>query len=111
MNNYQSTLLKICSVMITVNMLFAFTLAQSAQFSWPQGKKIALSLSFDDARNSQVEGGTALLDKYGVKATFYVVPSAVEKRLEGWKKSCCQWARNCESFFESPVFREFFMVA
>ncbi len=87
MNNYQSTLLKICSVMITVNMLFAFTLAQSAQFSWPQGKKIALSLSFDDARNSQVEGGTALLDKYGVKATFYVVPSAVEKRLEGWKKA------------------------
>ncbi len=62
-------------------------LAQSATFAWPQGKKIALSLSFDDARNSQVEGGTALLDKYGVKATFYVHPSAVEKRLDGWKKA------------------------
>ena len=73
--------------MITFNMLNAFTLAQSAPFVWPQGKKIALSLSFDDARNSQVEGGTALLDKYGVKATFYVVPSAVEKKLEGWKKA------------------------
>ena len=35
---------------------------------------------------SQVDSGTTLLDRYNVKATFYVVPSSVEKRLEGWKK-------------------------
>ena len=56
-------------------------------FGWPTGKRVAVSLSFDDARASQVEGGTALLDRYGVKATFYVVPSAVEKKLEGWKQA------------------------
>ena len=56
-------------------------------FSWPQGKEAAISLSFDDGRYSQVEGGTALLDSLNVKATFYVVPSAVEERLEGWKKA------------------------
>jgi peptidoglycan-N-acetylglucosamine deacetylase len=56
-------------------------------FTWPDGKRVAVSLSFDDARASQVEGGTALLDRYGVKATFYVVPSAVEKKLEGWKRA------------------------
>jgi peptidoglycan/xylan/chitin deacetylase (PgdA/CDA1 family) len=56
-------------------------------FSWPNGKRVAVSLSFDDARASQVEGGTALLDRYGVKATFYVVPSAVEKKLDGWKQA------------------------
>lgn len=54
---------------------------------WPDGKKVALSLSFDDARLTNVDKGTVLLDQYGVKATFFVVPSAVKKRLEGWKKA------------------------
>lgn len=36
---------------------------------------------------SQVDSGTALLDSFGVKATFFVVPSNVEKRLDGWKKA------------------------
>src|SRR5688572_24482762 len=60
---------------------------RSAPIVWPAGKQTAVSLTFDDARFSQVEGGTALLDQYGVKATFYVVPSWVEQRLEGWKKA------------------------
>jgi peptidoglycan-N-acetylglucosamine deacetylase len=59
----------------------------SSTFKWPEGKRVALSLSFDDARASQVEGGTALLDRYNVKATFYVVPSSVERKLDGWKKA------------------------
>lgn len=64
-------------------------LAQQAEstFAWPEGKQIAISLSFDDARASQVDAGTALLDQYGVKGTFYVVPNSVKKRLEGWKKA------------------------
>ena len=56
-----------------------------APFKWPDGKRVALSLSFDDGRVSQVEGGSALLDRFGVKATFYVTPAAVERRLDGWK--------------------------
>lgn len=59
----------------------------SEKIRWPDGKRMAISLSFDDARYSQVDSGTAVLDQYGVKATFYVVPSSVEKRLEGWKKA------------------------
>jgi peptidoglycan/xylan/chitin deacetylase (PgdA/CDA1 family) len=34
-----------------------------------------------------VDTGTALLDRYGVKATFFVVPSGVEQRLDGWKRA------------------------
>ncbi|QHT66758.1 polysaccharide deacetylase family protein [Rhodocytophaga rosea] len=60
---------------------------QKTTVSWPESKRMALSLSFDDGRMSQVDKGTALLDEYGVKATFYVVPSAVQQRLEGWKKA------------------------
>jgi peptidoglycan/xylan/chitin deacetylase (PgdA/CDA1 family) len=59
----------------------------AAPIVWPNGKKVALSLSFDDARLTNVDLGTALLDQYDVKATFFVVPASVKKRLEGWKKA------------------------
>jgi peptidoglycan-N-acetylglucosamine deacetylase len=76
------------SILLTVLLLsfIAFAQQPSTNFTWPDGKRAALSLSFDDARQSQVDVGVALLDKHKVKATFYVVPSAVERRLEGWKK-------------------------
>jgi peptidoglycan-N-acetylglucosamine deacetylase len=60
---------------------------QPAKFAWPKGKQMALSLSFDDARLSQPDKGIPVLDKYGVKATFYLIPSAMEQRLDGWKKA------------------------
>jgi peptidoglycan/xylan/chitin deacetylase (PgdA/CDA1 family) len=56
-------------------------------FRWPAGKQAALSLTFDDARLSQIDTGLALLDKYGIKATFYVSVDNLEKRLEGWKRA------------------------
>ena len=60
-------------------------LAQSETFSWPQGKKMALSLSFDDARTVQLTTAIPLLDEYGVKATFFLVSSSIEQNLQGWK--------------------------
>jgi len=48
---------------------------------------MAISLSFDDARPSQVDVGVPLFDSYGVKATFYVTPSRVEERLSEWRKA------------------------
>lgn len=61
--------------------------ATSQDFSWPENKKVAISLTFDDARESQVLVGTDLLDQFNIKATFFVVPSAVEKQLERWRKA------------------------
>jgi beta-glucosidase len=58
-----------------------------SEFVWPQGKRAALSLTFDDARPSQVDNGLPLLEKYQVKATFYVSPQALEERLVGWKRA------------------------
>src|SRR5215831_13962008 len=58
--------------------------AQNA-FQWPDGKRVAVSLSFDDARESQVTAGAALFKRAGAKATFYVQPPNVQKRLDGWK--------------------------
>ncbi len=54
---------------------------------WPQGKRGAISLTFDDARPSQIDSGLPLLERYGVRATFYVSPSAVKQRLDGWRRA------------------------
>lgn len=59
----------------------------ASNFSWPENKRAALSLTFDDARLSNVDVGTVLFDKHEVKATFYVIPSGVRERLEEWKQA------------------------
>ena len=60
--------------------------AAAGEFAWPEGTSAAVSLTFDDARPSQVDNGLAVLDRLGAKATFYVVPVRVESRLASWKK-------------------------
>ncbi|UCC97788.1 MAG: polysaccharide deacetylase family protein [Phycisphaerales bacterium] len=56
-------------------------------FHWPQGKRAAISLTFDDARLSQIDRGLPILNEYGVKATFYVSLKSLEKRLDAWKQA------------------------
>ena len=58
---------------------------RSERFPWADRRRVALSLTFDDARLSQTDAGIPLLDRHGLKATFYVSPRGVEPRLEGWK--------------------------
>jgi peptidoglycan/xylan/chitin deacetylase (PgdA/CDA1 family) len=60
------------------------------RFAWPGGKRVAVSLSFDDARASQVDTGVPLFEKYGAKVTFYVNPPNLEKRLAGWKNAAAK---------------------
>jgi peptidoglycan/xylan/chitin deacetylase (PgdA/CDA1 family) len=55
--------------------------------AWPNGARVAVSLSFDDARLSQPDAGIPMLDSFGVKATFYLNPSPMKERLDGWKKA------------------------
>jgi peptidoglycan/xylan/chitin deacetylase (PgdA/CDA1 family) len=57
----------------------------SSQFVWPEGKRAAVSLSFDDARASQLDVGMPLLAAHGVKATFYVSIVPLQTRLPEWK--------------------------
>lgn len=48
---------------------------------------MGLSLTFDDARLSQADLGIPLLDKYNVKATFYLSPDNMIERTDSWKKA------------------------
>jgi peptidoglycan-N-acetylglucosamine deacetylase len=56
-------------------------------FHWPNGKRAAVSLSFDDARTSQVDTGLALFAQHHVKVTFFLQAENISKRLKGWKKA------------------------
>jgi peptidoglycan/xylan/chitin deacetylase (PgdA/CDA1 family) len=61
--------------------------ANKKAFRWPDGKRAAISLSFDDARLSQIDVGLDLLDICALKATFCVLPGGVKQRLEGWRRA------------------------
>ena len=59
--------------------------AEPQLFRWPEGKRAALSLTFDDARPSQLDTGLPILDAHGAKATFYVSPGNMEPRASDWR--------------------------
>ncbi len=66
---------------------YAAPARQKSTFVWPEGKRGAISLTFDDARVSQTEVGLPLLDRYGVKATFYISPGPFQTHLPAWKQA------------------------
>lgn len=55
------------------------------QYRWQQQKKAVVSISFDDARTSQIDTGIPILNRYGLRATFYVSPPNLPTRVEGWR--------------------------
>lgn len=57
------------------------------KFSWPDGKISAISLTFDDAHISQIDKGIPLFDKYNIKATFYISPTSIKRRISAWKEA------------------------
>lgn len=72
----------------TISLLFvAFSTDLHAVEDWPKGNKVAISLSYDDALNSQLNNALPALNKRGMKASFYVVPFShvFRKRLEEWR--------------------------
>jgi peptidoglycan-N-acetylglucosamine deacetylase len=56
-------------------------------FTWPEGTQAAVSLTFDDARISQITTGIPILDRYGAHATFYVSLNNLTRRLDEWRKA------------------------
>jgi hypothetical protein len=58
---------------------------RATDFHWPEGKRAAISLTFDDARYSQITRCLPILDKYGTKATFYVSIKPMEEHADAWK--------------------------
>jgi peptidoglycan/xylan/chitin deacetylase (PgdA/CDA1 family) len=63
-----------------------------ASFHWPAGIKAAVSLAYDDALDSQLDHAIPALNKYGLRATFYLQLSnpSVGKRMAEWRAAAAQ---------------------
>ena len=57
------------------------------QAFWPNGIKAAVSLSFDDALDSQLNNALPLMNRRSIKGTFYVNPS----RTTRWEEQVPKW--------------------
>jgi peptidoglycan-N-acetylglucosamine deacetylase len=63
------------------------TMPTSDGFTWPDGKRAAVSLTFDDSRATQAEQGIPLLDTFGVKATFFASLASLQTRTQRWREA------------------------
>nr|WP_316643642.1 polysaccharide deacetylase family protein [uncultured Roseateles sp.] len=78
-----------------VALLLSLGMAQAGHtegFKWPGGAKAAVSLSYDDALNSQLDNALPALNAHGLKATFYLTLASevVAKRLPEWRRAAAQ---------------------
>ncbi len=58
-------------------------------FVWPKAAKAAVSLAYDDALDSQLDNALPVLDRYRLKASFYLQLSnpAVSRRMADWRRA------------------------
>lgn len=75
-----------------------------AAFSWPGGARAAVSLAYDDALDSQLDHAIPVLDRHGVKGTFYLQLSnpPVAQRMEAWRAA----ARNGHELGNHSLFHQ-----
>ena len=59
----------------------------SATFAWPHGARAAVSLAYDDALDSQLDNALPVLNRYRLKASFYLQLSnpSVSRRMAEWR--------------------------
>lgn len=60
----------------------------TTNFQWPEDKKAAVCLTFDDGQDSHLDNAIPLLDSFNIKATFYCPGNkeSLHNRLSEWKK-------------------------
>ncbi|MGI9544436.1 MAG: polysaccharide deacetylase family protein [Cyclobacteriaceae bacterium] len=86
-NTSRRNMIRILLIILSSSTFYSLEAQENnGSFQWPVGKQAALSLSFDDARRSNVDIGLELFRKLDTNVTFYVVPEAMKDRLDGWKE-------------------------
>jgi len=74
--------------------LAAASLVHAAEpaFKWPHGEKAAVSLSYDDAIDSQLDNAIPALDRAGLHGSFYLTLSnpSIARRLPQWRAAAAR---------------------
>ncbi len=60
---------------------------QEAAYTWPDDNRMALSLTFDDARFTQIDSAVPLMDQYDVDGTFYVRVHRLMEKIGQWQEA------------------------
>jgi len=73
-------------------------------FAWPDGRRAAVSLAYDDALPSQLDNALPALDRHGLKASFYLTLAAdtVRDRRGEWQAA----ARNGHELGNHTLFHQ-----
>jgi len=74
--------------LFTLVLAAAMLLPPAAQaFRWPGNAKAAVSLAYDDALDSQLDNAMPVLDRYGLRGSFYLQLSnpTVQLRMGEWR--------------------------
>ncbi len=78
---------------LLISLFFQRALAQTDDsFKWANGEKIAISLSYEDALDSQLDNALPSLNKHNFRASFYLLLtySTISERLSDWRKVASQ---------------------
>jgi peptidoglycan/xylan/chitin deacetylase (PgdA/CDA1 family) len=85
---------KICRALLLALLLPAAvsSLAAGDGFRWPDGARAAVSLSYDDALDSQLDHAIPALDRAGLKGSFYLQLSnpTVRTRMAAWRAAAAR---------------------
>ena len=76
------------SFLIVASLILGSTQVRSAEdVKWPGNIRTAVSLSYDDALNSQLDYAVPVLEKYKFRASFYLIVAAdsVRERMNDWR--------------------------
>lgn len=81
MNAFKNTI-------ITLLLLFCLTFSANAQFTWPNGAKAAVCLTYDDGLDCHLDVAVPQLDEFGFKGTFYCTGNSpsLYNRMDEWRK-------------------------
>ena len=91
-------------VLVCVLVLWPCMAMAGDGFAWPQGRRAAVSLAYDDALDSHLDNAIPALDHHGFKASFYLplARPSLWARTEDWRAA----ARKGHEFGNHSLFHQ-----